>query len=102
MPRCTQEDIFSSFQSSKLTLVDIGLGVVLLLINLVDGSVLRSCGTSGDAGIGVLCSVLVGFLFSSSSGALDAFSDVVNTLLRRGNGKLAQVLMSTQLSRYQP
>jgi hypothetical protein len=66
---------------NRLTLVDVGLGVVGHFVLLVDQSILGSGGTSADAGIVVLGDLLVGLLGSLSSGALDSLADVLSGVL---------------------
>lgn len=61
--------------------MDIGLGVVLGLIELVTDGVLGSGGTGAEAGIVVLSDVLVGLLGSGSTSSLDSLSDVVGGVL---------------------
>ena len=58
-------------------LVDIGRGVVLLLVNLIADGILGGRGTSAEAGIVVLGNRLVGLLGRGAGGALDRVSDVV-------------------------
>lgn len=65
----------------RLTLVDIGLGVVAELVLLVGKCILGSAGAGRDVGIVALSDVLVGLLGSFSSSSLDGLSDVVNGLL---------------------
>lgn len=64
-----------------LTLVDIGLGVVDVLVLLVTEGVNGSVGTGADAGIGVLGDLLVGGLGSLGTGTLDSLRDVVGGVL---------------------
>jgi hypothetical protein len=63
--------------------VDISLGVVLGLIELVTDGILGGLGTGGDAGIVVLSDVLVGLLGSGGTSSLDSLSDVVGGVLVR-------------------
>jgi hypothetical protein len=62
--------------------VDIGLGVVDLLVLLVTDSIDGSVGTGAPLGIGVLSDLLVGLLGSGGTGALNGLSDVVGGLLQ--------------------
>jgi hypothetical protein len=64
-----------------LTLVDIGLGVVDVLVLLVTEGVNGSVGAGAEAGIGVLGDLLVGGLGSLGTGALDSLRDVVGSVL---------------------
>jgi hypothetical protein len=61
----------------ELTLVDISLGVVLGLVELVSNGVLGSRGARTEGRIVVLGDVLVGFLGGGGTGALDGLGDVV-------------------------
>lgn len=61
--------------------MDIGLGVVGLLVLLVEDSILGSAGAGADLGIVVLGDLLVGLLGSLSTGALDGLGNVVGGVL---------------------
>lgn len=61
--------------------MDIGLGIVSVLVLLVAESVDGSVGTSADAGVGVLGGLLVGFLGGLGTGTLDGLRDVVGGVL---------------------
>lgn len=61
--------------------MDISLGIVLLLIELVTEGVLGGRGTGGHVGIAVLGDVLVGLLGSGGTSSLDSLSDVVGGVL---------------------
>lgn len=61
--------------------MDIGLGVVDLLVLLVTDGVDGSAGAGADFGVGVLGDLLVGLLGSGGTGALNGLSDVVGGLL---------------------
>jgi hypothetical protein len=61
--------------------VDIGLGVVALLVLLVNDGILGGAGTGADVGVAVLGDVLVGLLGSLGAGALDGLGDVVGGVL---------------------
>jgi hypothetical protein len=65
----------------RLTLVDIGLGVVGQLVLLVDNGILGGASTGGDLGIVTLGDVLVGLLGSLSTGSLNGLGDVVGGVL---------------------
>ena len=58
-------------------LVDIGLAVVSLLVDLVAHGVAGGLNAGAKLGIAVLGHVLVGFLGRGGAGALDGFLDVV-------------------------
>jgi hypothetical protein len=73
-----------------LTLVDVGLGLVGLLVLLVDNGILGSGGAAGEAGIVVLGDTLVGFLGGSGSTALDGLGNVVGGVLKE---QICQLLM---------
>lgn len=61
--------------------MDIGLGVVGLLVLLVNDGVLGGAGAGADVGVAVLGDVLVGLLGSLGAGALDGLGDVVGGVL---------------------
>jgi hypothetical protein len=61
--------------------VNIGLGIVRLLVLLVDKSILGSGGTSAQLGIVVLCDLLVGLLRGLGTSALRGLSNVVGGVL---------------------
>ncbi len=65
-----------------LTLVDISLGLVRGLVELVSNGILGSGGTAADGCVVVLGDLLVGLLGSFRSGALDRLLDVVCGVLR--------------------
>jgi hypothetical protein len=67
-----------------LTLVDIGLGVVDVLVLLVTEGVNGSVGTGADAGIRVLGDLLVGGLGGLGTSTLDSLRDVVGGVLFAG------------------
>jgi len=69
----------------SITLVDIGLGIVRLLVLLVDNSILGSGGSAGQACVVVLGDGLVGLLGGLSSTALDGLRDVVGGILYQVN-----------------
>jgi len=58
-------------------LVQVGLAVVRLLINLVADGVLASLKTGAERSVRVLGDLLVGFFAGCGAGALDALTDVV-------------------------
>jgi hypothetical protein len=64
-----------------LTLVDISLGVVGGLVELVSDGILGGSGTAAQAGIAVLSNLLVGLLGSLGTGALDGLGNVVGGVL---------------------
>jgi hypothetical protein len=68
---------------SKRTLVDISLGLVRLLVELVSDGVLGGRGAGTEGGIGILGDVLVGFVGGLSTGALDGLGYVVCGVLER-------------------
>ena len=61
--------------------MDIGLGIVGVLVLLVTKGIDSGVGTSAQLGVGVLGDVLVGLLRGSSTGALDRLGDVVDSVL---------------------
>jgi hypothetical protein len=61
--------------------VDIGLGIMRLLVLLVDNSVLGGSGARAKAGVVVLGDVLVGLLGGGGTGALDGLGNVVGGVL---------------------
>lgn len=61
--------------------MDIGLGVVDLLVLLVTDGVDGGAGTGAPVGVGVLGDLLVGLLGSGGTGALNGLGDVVGGLL---------------------
>ena len=63
------------------TLVDIGLGIVGLLVLLVDNGILGSGGAAGEACVVVLGDALVGLLGGFGTGALNGLRDVVGGVL---------------------
>lgn len=67
----------------SLTLVDIGLGVVDVLVLLVTEGVDGSVGASAEAGVGILGDLLVGGLRGLGTGTLDGLRDVVGGVLSR-------------------
>lgn len=71
--------------------MDIGLGIMLLLVNLVDSSVLRSLGTGAETSFGALGNVLVDLLLSSGISALDSLGDVVGGLLQWQDGQYINI-----------
>jgi hypothetical protein len=67
-----------------LTLVDIGLGVVDVLVLLVTEGVNGSVGASAEAGVRVLGDLLVGGLGGLGTSTLDGLRDVVGGVLFAG------------------
>lgn len=61
--------------------MDIGLGVVDMLVLLVTESIDGSVGAGVQGGVRVLGDLLVGLLGSGGTGALNGLSDVVGGLL---------------------
>lgn len=61
-------------------LVNIGLAVVSLLIDLVGDGITSGLGTGGELRVVVLGHVLVGFFRGSGGGALDGLGDVVGSV----------------------
>jgi hypothetical protein len=61
----------------RLTLVDISLGVVAGLVELVSNGILCGSGAGAEAGVVVLGNLLVGLLGSCGTGALDGLGNVV-------------------------
>lgn len=61
--------------------MDVGLGVVGLLVLLVNDGVLGGAGAGADVGVAVLGDVLVGLLGSLGTGALDGLGNVVGGVL---------------------
>ena len=61
----------------ELTLVDIGLGLVRVLVELVTNGVLCSGGAGGEGCVAVLGNLLVGLLRCLRAGTLDGLGDVV-------------------------
>jgi len=74
-PHCT-DSIRSCLVLGSLV-VHISLSVVLLLIGLVGDGITGGLGSGAEAGVGILCNVLVGLLGSSGTGALDGLGHVV-------------------------
>lgn len=66
---------------SSLTLVNIGLGVVRLLVLLVNEGILSSGGPGAETRIIVLRNLLVGLLRGFGTGALDSLGDVLGGVL---------------------
>ena len=62
-------------------LVDVGVGVVLLLVDLVANGILGGGGTAAEGGVVVLGDLLVGLLGSGRASALDGLRDVVGGVL---------------------
>ena len=71
----------SSFRTHNLVLggllVDVGLAVVGLLVDLVADSITGSLGAGSERRIAILGYALVGLLGSGGAGALDGLADVV-------------------------
>lgn len=67
--------------ANLITFVDIGLGVVGHLVLLVKKSILGGAGAGANVGVAVLGNVLVGFLGSLGTGALDGLSNVIGGVL---------------------
>jgi hypothetical protein len=65
-----------------LTLVDIGLGVVGRLVDLVSNGILGGGGTGAQACVGILGNLFVGLFGSSGTGALDGLGNVVGGVLQ--------------------
>jgi hypothetical protein len=65
----------------RLTLVNIGLGVMRLLVLLVDDRILGRAGTGAHLRIRVLGHLLVGLLGALGTGALDGLGNVVGGVL---------------------
>lgn len=65
----------------RLTLVNIGLGVMRLLVLLVDDRILGRAGTGAQIRIRVLGHLLVGLLGGLGTGALDGLGNVVGGVL---------------------
>ncbi len=68
-------------RGSKHTLVDISLGVVGRLVELVSNGILGSGGTAAQGSIGILGDLLVGLLGGGGTGTLYALRDVVGSVL---------------------
>lgn len=68
--------------------MDISLGLVRLLVELVADGVLGGRGARAEGGIGVLGNVLVGFVGGLSTGALDGLGNVVCGVLGRQVSKM--------------
>jgi hypothetical protein len=64
-----------------LTLVDLGLAVVGLLVELVADGVLGGSGAGAQACVGVLGDLLVGLVGCLGAGTLDGLGDVVDSVL---------------------
>jgi hypothetical protein len=64
--------------------VDISLGVVAGLVDLVSNSILCGSGAGAEAGVAVLGNLLVGLLGSLGTGALDGLGNVVGGVLEIG------------------
>jgi len=62
--------------------VDISLGVVAGLVELVSNGILCGSGARAEAGIVVLGNLLVGLLGSLGTGALDGLGNVVGGVLK--------------------
>jgi len=70
----------------ELTLVDIGLGLVRVLVELVTNGVLCGGGTGREGCVAVLGNLLVGLLRCLRSGTLDGLSDVVGGVCKGQSG----------------
>jgi hypothetical protein len=64
--------------------VDISLGVVAGLVDLVSNGILCGSGAGAEAGVAVLGNLLVGLLGSLGTGALDGLGNVVGGVLGVG------------------
>jgi len=78
-------------------LVDIGLAVVCLLIELVTDGITGSLGTGAEAGVAVFGDVLVGLLGGSGARALDGLADVVDGVLDGIHGERWWVLLDFEI-----
>lgn len=77
-PFCVIVNIsLSSCLAGRLTLVEIGLGIMRLLVLLVDDGILGSGSTGAQLGIIVLGDLLVGLLGGLGTGALDGLGNVL-------------------------
>ncbi len=63
--------------------MDISLRVVTGLVELVSDGILCGSGAGAEAGVVVLCNLLVGLLGSFGTGALDGLGNVVCGVLER-------------------
>jgi hypothetical protein len=73
-------------------LVDIGLAVVSLFIELVGDGITGSLGAGAQVGIAVLGDVLVGLLGSGGTGARDGLGDVVDGIPGRVKSVMAVMM----------
>ena len=80
-----------------LLLVELGVGLVSVLVDLVSDGGGGSVESGSDGGVGVLGDLLVGLLGGLSSEALDGLGNVVGGLLRkRKEEKRQESVMSSK------